>query len=253
MILGLRREYCGCWDYWIDRKKMIAHVRVGALEPGVADELTEVLFNLKAAGMRGLVLDLRWSPGGYLAQATRVAGLFLKDTVVCKTRQRRPSGEWDEQEYNTGGIAEFLDFPMVVLVNEETSGGSELIAAALQDHGRAIVVGQRTRGKGSIQTVDPLLALPNTCLKLTTGCFLRPSGRGLNRFPDSKPSDEWGVEPEPEHAVPVSADASQQLRSWWVQLSLRPGGDLEMLPLDDLDNDPQQQAAVRILQEKLKP
>lgn len=246
-VFGVRRQSCGTWDFWLDENQKIAQIRIGSLDAGVADELTQVLEQLKAGGMRGLVLDLRWSPGGYLEQATRVAGLFVKEGVVCKTRSRDRYGAWSEREYNARGVADFLDFPMVVLVNEETSGGAELIAAALQDHGRAAVVGQRTRGKASIQTQE-VMPLPNTGLKLTSGSFLRPSGKGLHRFPDSKVADDWGVRPSPEHESPMSGDLSKQLREWWLQQSLRPGGDREVLPLDDPENDPQRQAALRVLE-----
>jgi carboxyl-terminal processing protease len=250
-VLGVRRESCGAWDYWFDREQKIAHVRLGSLEHGIADELTEVLEQLREGGLRGLVLDLRWCPGGYLVEATRIAGLFIKDGVVARTRSKNRLAQWEEQEYSAHGVAAFVDLPLVLLVNGETSGGAELIAAALQDHQRAVVAGQRTLGKASIQTQEPL-PLPNTGLKLTSGSFLRPSGKALHRFPDSRPGDDWGVRPDPEHETPVSAELGRQLRDWWLQISLRPGEDNGALPLDDPENDPQRQAAVRVLEKMLK-
>ncbi len=251
LVLGVRREDSGAWDYWLDADRKIAHIRLGALEHGIADELTTVLTQLKEGQLRGLVLDLRWCPGGFLVEATRVAGLFLQDGVVARTRSKNRLSQWEEQEYTAHGVADFLDVPLVVLVNGETSGGAELIAAALQDHQRAVVVGQRTLGKASIQTQEPM-PLPNTGLKLTNGSFFRPSGKALHRFADSKPGDDWGVRPRPEHDWPVSAEMSRQLKEWWLQLSLRPGDDNEALPLDDPENDPQRQAAVRVLEKMLK-
>lgn len=251
LVLGVRREYSGAWDYWVDDERKIAHVRLGPLEHGIADDLATVLEQLKDGGLRGLILDLRWCPGGYLVQATRLAGLLIKDGVVARTRAKNRLAQWEEQEYSANGLAAFLDFPVVVLVNGETSGGAELIAAALQDHGRAVVVGQRTRGKASIQTQEPL-PLPDTGLKLTSGSFLRPSGKALHRFHDSKPGDDWGVRPAPEDETPVSADLGRQLRDWWLQLSLRPGDDHEAMVLDDPENDPQRQVALRVLRRMLK-
>ena len=139
-----------------------------------------------------------------------------------------------------------------MLVNAETSGGGELIAAALQDHKRAVVAGQRTRGKGSIQTPLPL-SLPTETgrfemleLKLTSGTFLRPSGKSLNRFADSKPADDWGVRPDPSWSPPVapSGPAAQGLVA---QQALRPGTSTRVLPLDDPEQDPQRQAALKAL------
>jgi carboxyl-terminal processing protease len=250
-VLGVRRESCGAWTYWIDEERKIAQVRVGSLDHGVTDELTMVLADLQQAGLRGLVLDLRWSPGGYLIEATRLAGLFIPDGIIARTRSKKHTGQWEEQEYTSHGVAAFLDFPLVVLVNGETSGGAELIAAALQDHKRAVIAGQRTLGKASIQTQEAL-PLENTGLKLTNGTFFRPNGKSLHRFPDSKPSDDWGVRPRPEHETPLSSDFSRQLRDWWLQLSLRPAEDRDIQMLDDPENDPQRQSAVRILEGMLK-
>jgi carboxyl-terminal processing protease len=250
-VLGVRRESCGGWTYWVDEERKLAHVRIGSLDHGVTDELTQVLADLKQAGLRGLILDLRWSPGGYLIEATRLAGLFIPDGMIARTRSKNRFGQWDEQEYASHGVAAFLDFPLVVLVNGETSGGAELIAAALQDHQRAVIAGQRTLGKASIQTQEAL-PLENTGLKLTSGTFHRPNGKALHRFPDSRPNDDWGVRPMPEHDTPVSADLSRQLREWWLQLSLRPAEEREILPLDDPANDPQREAALRVLEGMVK-
>ena len=104
----------------------------------------------------------------------------LRRSGLSPRRARNSS----DKEYTSEG-ERFLGFPIVVLVNGDTSGGAELIAAALQDHHRATVVGQRTRGKASIQTLIPLPA-PDTGLKLTSAMFIRPNGKSLHRFPESK-------------------------------------------------------------------
>ncbi len=122
----------------------------------------------------------------------------------------------------------FLGFSLVVLVNRETSGGAELIAAALQDHHRAAIVGQRTRGKASIQTLLPL-PIPDAGLKLTNGMFLRPSGKNLHRFPESKRTDDWGVRPDPGREFPITPELSKQLGEWSQLLALRPGAPTKRL------------------------
>jgi carboxyl-terminal processing protease len=113
----------------------------------------------------------------------------------------------------------FLDTPVVVLVNGETSGGAELMAAALQDHGRAKVAGQRTVGKGSIQTMVGL-SVADAGLKLTTSTFVRASGKNLHRSPGSSPRDDWGVRPDLD--LRTSPELAKQLKEWWVLQTLRP-------------------------------
>src|SRR5262249_54703093 len=147
--------------------------------------------------------------------------------------------------------------PVLVLVNGETSGGAELIAAALQDNSRAKVAGQRTVGKGSIQTVVGI-AVPDAGLKLTTGTFVRPSGKNLHRFADStaepdlpagrrrrQVGDDWGVRPDVD--LRTSAALAKLLKEWWLLQTLRPGPSNEALPLDDPTADPQRLAAVEEL------
>lgn len=240
-VWGVKREADESWSYWIDDKKKIGYARIGSLEHGVAEDLQQVLTALKADGMEAFILDTRWSPGGFLNEAILVARLFLKEGKIATVKSR---GQ-DDVPYTAQGDGRFADFPLVVLVNGETSGGAELIVAALQDNKRATIVGQRTFGKASVQTMLAL-PLPNSGLKLTSGSFIRPSGKALHRFPDSKLSDDWGVQPKEEHRLPITPDLSRQLRDWYVLQSLRPSTCDDILPLDDPDNDPQKLMAVKV-------
>jgi carboxyl-terminal processing protease len=246
-VLGVCRQDDNTWEYWLDRRRGLAQVRLGSLAMGTASELRTVLSRLRDEGMRGLVLDLRWCPGGYIAEATAAAELFLGEKVIARTKERS-----QERVFRSTGEPKFQDLPVVVLINGATSGGGELIAAALQDHGRPniCVAGQRSLGKGSIQTSVPL-ASANVGLKVTSGIFLRPNGRNLHRFADSKPQDDWGVRPDSGLEFPVSAGLERQLRQWWLLQTLRPGSSREALPLDDPEADPQRQAAVQALQDLL--
>jgi carboxyl-terminal processing protease len=254
-VLGVRRRPDNSWHYFLDGGRKVAHVRLATLGQGTAAELQQVLSQLQAEGMRGLLLDLRWCPGGYLTPSLDVTRLFLGECVVATVRSRT-NGE--QLARSRAGVEEgekkFLDMPVVVLVNGETSGGAELIAAALQDNQRAVVCGTRTRGKASIQSAPDGLPVPNTDagLKLTTGTFVRPNGKGLHRFPDSKPGDDWGVRPEPRLEFRVSPELNRQLREWWLLQTLRPGSVDAVLPLDDPANDPQRQAAVQELLRLMK-
>jgi carboxyl-terminal processing protease len=251
-VQGVTRTPSNSWDYWVDAKKGIAQVRIVALSKYTPVELERVLVRLERDDLRGLILDLRWCPGGYLTSATGAASLFIENGVIAKTKIRTEG----ENVYDAAGNVEqkFLRFPMIVLVNAETTGGGELIAAALQDHKRAAIAGQRTRGKGSIQTptyinpfVDGGRVEATLELKLTNGTFLRPNGKNLNRFANSKPSDDWGVRPDADLEFRTSAELSRRLKEWWQQQALRPGASDKALPLDDPDQDPQRQAALKAL------
>ncbi len=243
-VLGASRQEDQSWSYWVDAEHKLAHVRLGPLGQGCAQQLQEILVRLREEGVRGLILDLRWCPGGYLDQAVEVAGLFLKNGEIARVKRR--AGPVRERSYTCQQEGVFVETPLVVLVNAETSGGAELIAAALQDHQRAVVCGQRTVGKGSVQD-QVHLEVGRLGMMLTSGSFVRPSGKNLHRFPDSKESDDWGVRPEPDQEWPVSSDFSKALRQWWLLYSLRPGGSTERLPLDDPSADPQREFALTTL------
>ena len=235
-VLGINRDDGHRWHYWADPAKKIAYVRIAMLGYKTPDELAEVLRErLLTNGMRGLILDLRWTPGGWLDQSVDVARFFLGDVTIATIKSRQDK----DNVFRGGAPGQLADLPLVVLVNGDTMGGAELIAAALQDHKRAVIVGQRTRGKGSVQRPFTMMNLP---VKLTTGTFLRPSGKNLHRFPDSKPDDDWGVIPDVDFRV--SADLSRQLKQWWEWQTLRPGPSMERLPLDDPMADPQRNAAL---------
>lgn len=246
-VWGAVRRPDNSWNFMLDPDRRIALVRVGSLSEGTSAELEEVLTGLYAQGIRGLILDLRWNPGGILTEAIASARLFLGEELIARTKYRR--GE--DREYRGKRDVNFLNFAMVVLVNGQTSGGAELIAAALQDNHRALVAGQRTLGKASVQTTKAL-RVANMGLKLTSGTFIRPSGKNLHRFPDSLRTDDWGVLPETKLEFRISSELDQQLREWHLWQTLRPGSAKEVLPLDDPAADPQRQMALKALVEKIK-
>jgi carboxyl-terminal processing protease len=244
-VLGVARRDDNTWNYLADTKLRIAHLRIAALGRGSAGELRGVLGELDKLG--GLLLDLRWCPGGYLNEAVETAEMFLGKGVIATVRSR---GHEEQVFRSLDGGHKLRSFPMVVLVNGDTSGGAELIAAALQDHKRAAVAGQRTLGKASVQT--PLyLGVEGVAMKLTSGTFLRPTGKNLHRFAESKPGDDWGVLPDADGDCRVSAELGHRLQDWWLALSLRPGSSRERLALDDAGADPQRQFALALLRRRM--
>jgi C-terminal peptidase prc len=234
-VFGVYRERGERWNHWADAKHQIGYIRIARLEYGTAQAVANAVQRLKQDGMRGLILDIRWGPGGWLQESVQVASLFVKEGKIATIKSRM---RVDDQEYKVDGTGTFTDFPLVVLVNGETMGGSELIAASLQDNKRASIAGQRTFGKASVQTMNNV-AVPEGSFKLTTGTFWRPSGKALHRFPDSRESDDWGVRPEADLEWRLTPEASRGLRDSWQRIIQRPFSAKDELELDDLENDPQ--------------
>jgi carboxyl-terminal processing protease len=246
-VVGVSRRDNNTWNCWLDPEAKIAHVRILTLARNTGQELFDMVSRYQDQGLRGLVLDLRWCPGGYLNEAVECARLFAGDGLIATIQSR--TGE--DRVFRSQGDAAFPNLPLVVLINGDTSGGAELIAAALQDHKRAVICGQRSRGKGSVQTpID--LNVPGLGVKLTTGTFLRPSGQSLHRFPDSKMSDPWGIRPDPGCEFRLSTDLSRALGEWWQLQTLRPYRSVDRLPLDDPTTDCQLQAAAEKVRELLR-
>lgn len=189
-VLGDRRKADDSWDFMLDHDKHIGYIRVTAFSRDTTESLKNALAELNKEGLKGLILDLRFNPGGLLTSAIEVSDLFLTDGRIVSTRGRNiPERTWDAVKEGT-----FEGFPMVILVNKYSASASEIVSACLQDHKRAIVIGERTWGKGSVQNVIELEG-GKSALKLTTASYLRPNGHNIHRFPESKDSDEWGVIP----------------------------------------------------------
>src|SRR3989442_1075347 len=150
---------------------------VGGFQHTSDDELREAITNLKKEGMRQLVLDLRNNPGGLLDQAIDVASEFLpRDKVVVSVKGR---SEYTEPVVYKSSGSDPEDVPLVVLINRGTASASEIVAGAIQDHGRGLIVGETSFGKGLVQRV---FQLPfNTGLTLTTARYYTPYGRSLQR------------------------------------------------------------------------
>jgi carboxyl-terminal processing protease len=240
-VFGVTRRNDNSWNYWLDAERKIAHLRLGNLAKGTPDELSDILAALRRDGLRGLILDLRWCPGGDLVGAVRTAELFLGEGTIATVRYRKQP----EQVFRSTNEDKHNDFPMVVLISGDSTGGAEMIAAALQDHHRAVLVGQRTHGKGNMQNLTSIGSLG---IKVTSGTLVRPSGKPLHRFPDSKPDDPWGVQPNRGHEFRVSAEVTRTLRTWWEEQTMRRGSSTQRLPLDDPLADPQRNAALEAIE-----
>lgn len=194
-VLGDRRNPDNTWNFFIDDESKIGYIRLVAFNETSSIELRKAVEDLQKHGAKGLVLDLRNNPGGLLLSARDVADLFLTEGRIVSTRGRdREEEAYDAHEADTL-MTPAEKYPMVILVNKYSASASEIVAAALQDHKRAVVIGERSYGKGSVQNV---IKMENglSALKLTTASYWRPSGKNIHRFPDAKDTDEWGVKPD---------------------------------------------------------
>jgi carboxyl-terminal processing protease len=156
----------------------IGYLRLSAFTERAGEEADAALRRLREQGARSLVLDLRMNPGGVLDQAVRVAGEFLpRNTMVVSTHGRARS---EDNRYYSDEAGPNLQWPIVVLVDGGSASAAEIVAGALQDLDRALLVGGTTFGKGSVQRVFPLRDR-RAALKLTTALYYTPSGRSINR------------------------------------------------------------------------
>lgn len=176
----------------------IGYVRAVNFAQDTADELQARLVELEAQGIEGLILDLRYNPGGLLRAARDVGQLFLDSgKKIVYTRGRTPRQNADYYSTTPSSKIHGRDYPIVVLINEGSASASEIVAGALQDWDAALIVGQPSFGKGSVQTVYPLSE--TEALKLTTAKYYTPSGRCIHN--DHFSSEREDVDPEEQMAM----------------------------------------------------
>ncbi len=177
------------WNFLLDDELGVGYVRVGAFQENTVEQLRLALSEATNNGMKGLILDLRFNPGGLLKSAVEMSELFLdrNDRIVSTKGLRSP--EW---VVTAEGSGEFKDLPLIVLINESSASASEIVSGAIRDHNRGLILGERSFGKFSVQNLIQL-AHSEAHLKLTTARYYLPSGKSLHR---EKGSKTWGVEPD---------------------------------------------------------
>jgi len=247
-VKGYVHKPGGGWDYFVDPDNKVAYIRLTNFTRSSGDELNEAVDELAKQGAKGLVLDLRYNPGGLLTAATDVADKFLSNGVIVSTRADR---ETPNQPTVAAAKPDDDDsqLPLVVLVNQYSASASEIVSGALKDDHRAIIVGERTFGKGSVQMLFPL-DMKKAYLKLTTSHYYLPSGKCIHR---EENSTDWGVDPDvtvemtPEQ-MRAAIDARQELDV----LRDANGGKPQAKPKKDLlASDPQLSAALLVLRIEL--
>ncbi len=162
--------------YSIVLDNRIGYIPVQRFSESVSDEVQAAVTQLQKSGSKGIILDMRGNPGGILEQSIQMSNLFLRSgQEIVSVRARRN----DTQSYTTRGTPQFPSIPVTILTDEYTASASEIVAGALQDHDRALVVGATSFGKGLVQTLYPLDG--GYALKITTAKWYTPSGRSIQR------------------------------------------------------------------------
>ena len=189
----------------LDPELGIAYIRLIKFSPDVDERLDEEINRLRRQDLRGLVLDLRNNPGGLLDSAREVADKFLEGAVlIVRTAGRRS----DEKQWFAMREGTYPHFPITVLINGSTASAAEIVAGALGDHQRAVVIGERSYGKGSVQEVVEL-ENHGGAIKLTTAYYYLPNGRCIQRTMKSIQDGTWGVMPN----LLVNLTAAQRAKS----------------------------------------
>lgn len=164
-----------------------AYVRISQFQTTTGADFNKALTKLQRSasdGIRGLVLDLRNNPGGVLQASVTVVDSLLGDGLIVYTEGRKPSSKL---KYRAAGKDQLAGAPIVVLINGASASASEIVAGALKDHGRAVLMGETSYGKGSVQSLVPLS--DDRAIKLTTAYYFTPSGRSIHKL---------GIEPDVE-------------------------------------------------------
>jgi C-terminal peptidase prc len=271
-VFGVRRKSDGKWDFWVDPAEKIAYVRLFQFQRNSTHDMVETMKALKRDGIKGLVFDLRFNPGGYLDVGRDVTDLFIDDGVIVEIRPRKGAtvvmrGSKDgtyhyevpgKDDFEERKLPSYTEIPMVVLVNGLSASASEIVSAALQDHDRAYIMGERSYGKGSVQQIFNLEKDPKnprkvmSQVKVTNATYWRPSGKNINKLSTKgRPEDEWGVIPD--KVVPLESaerfELSEHLRSAEI---IRPEAHLSTEPPTDTFKDKQLDAAVEYLRGQVK-
>ncbi|MEE8170628.1 MAG: S41 family peptidase, partial [Phycisphaerae bacterium] len=244
----------GGWRFMLDDASGIAYVRLTEFLPNAPAQLDDAMRTALNNGARALILDLRENRGGLLDAAIDVADRFLAGGVIVSTRGLHgPSS--DPREWRARGEGAYPNISMAVLVNAWSASSAEIVAGALRDHRRAVLVGERTYGKGSVQELIPLR---NDCaVKLTTRHYYLPGGACIQkpRHADADHPD-WGVMPNV--VVPLTPGQRERWLKQWLDATwnhIEPSSTQEVETEEQvaaflealLDADPQFKRAVELL------
>lgn len=251
-VKGIHRLDGDRWSYLLDRDRAIAYFKLTQFTPTSAKALRSAIdaASAEAGGrLNGLIIDLRFNPGGVLDQAVEMADMFLSRGVIVSTK----GPAHPEEVYEATPDRADIDAPLALLINGQSASASEVLSGALVESGRAITIGSRTFGKGSVQSVRGLSGSASGAIfKLTEQRYYLPSGRSIQRTDDSA---SWGVDPADGFFIPMTEQQTIDMLTAARQRDLIGARDAVAEPMDwstpeaILQNvkDPQLAAALRAL------
>jgi len=213
IVKGFRRNTLdGAWDFMLDDIEKIGYIRLTQFTAEAPDDFDHAVKKLLDQGLKALLLDLRSNPGGLMSAAIEITDAFLDRGIIVSTKgaNSRP------QVTLASAKDTYPNFKLVILINQFSASASEIVAGALQDHNRALIVGKRSWGKGSVQRVF-ILPDSNAALKITTDYYYLPKGRCVHKLPNAK---VWGVDPDV--VQDFDLNESQPLRNLINKLTIDP-------------------------------
>ncbi|MBC8548853.1 MAG: S41 family peptidase [Candidatus Brocadiales bacterium] len=169
----------------VDEESKIGYIAITSFQDNTIDDMDAAVKELEEQGMEALILDLRFNPGGLLNIAVGMADKFIKKGLIVSTKGRHKS---QQHEYKAHKSKTYKNFPLIIIVNNGSASASEIVAGAVKDHKRGLLLGTKTYGKGSVQSLIPIKN-KNSALKLTTAKYYTPSGsmiHGIGIEPDIK-------------------------------------------------------------------
>lgn len=217
LLITIKRDIIRIRSVRFSTEDDVGYVRITSFneqtDAGLRTALKELTRDIGEPRLKGFILDLRSNPGGLLDQAIAVSDAFLDEGEIVSTRGRRPE---DTQRYNARRGDLTAGKPVVVLIDGGSASASEIVAGALQDHRRALVLGTKSFGKGSVQTVIPMDGGANGALRLTTARYYTPSGQSIQAkgiVPDIEVEARALAEEEADAALPSEADLPNHLEA----------------------------------------
>ena len=232
-IVGDHRDKENRWVYRLREDHSIAYLRMTSFGEKTTEELRQVLVDLDNQ-FSGIIIDLRGNGGGLLDSAIAVSDMFLDSGNIVSTRTR--GGVIEGTHDAEPGTLVDPNKPLAILIDGSSASASEIVSAALQDNGRAIIVGSRSYGKGTVQNVLPL-QYGRSALRLTVARYYRPSGVNIHRDKDASDEDDWGVSPGENATVELSPEAIQEVARRWREAAYPSLVGIEIEPVEPDTNE----------------
>lgn len=246
-VYGDRIQLNSKWNFLLEEDRRIAYIRINVFGERTVEEFLGALGQIKHDA-RAIVIDLRFNPGGILSAAVDICDMLLESGRIVSTKGRdiRFNSQYDAKP----PVEISLQVPVVVMINDQSASSSEIVAACLQDSGRAIIAGDRSFGKGTVQQVFELDG--QAAIKFTTARYYRPSGANIHRLESMGTKETWGVLPDNELALKLNDQEQIHLfRRWQYRGDPRKVTSTEQPPSPECSGDPQLRRVLTYLRKKL--